>query len=252
MGPCSEFGLTLYRTTSHVGQDADSAWFPPISLPGRQVSAYTALIRPSGQVQIFPVIQGSTFNATPTATPSVEKLRCYCGGRTRYPLPGYDETEANGVELTRGEREYREKNGARWISKNEITNCTGRSKQNAIRTELLQQKRRALLEGSRVSDIPQPELPQELVDALHYDDLNREENRKAEEEARYQGTILEPTISEDASFIVTPLDNTILGDSILEDTQGMRAFFHRDEGGKATHGLSCCSNTGPLMSDIGR
>jgi hypothetical protein len=90
-----------------------------------------------------------------------------------------------------------------------------------------------------VSEVSQPVLPQDTLYVLHCDDLNMmAEDRKAKEEAKYravteQDTILEDTQRMRAHFVrggreerqESGLENG--ADASLSDTREMRSAFHR-------------------------
>ena len=198
----------------------------------RQVSVFTVDIGRSGPVRFLRGSQGFALDATPIAAPSVEKISCTCGAQIRYPLPGYDATEANGVELTRGERENLKRNGGRGIPEYDTTNCTGRSKQRVTRTEWLLEQRRAVAEGSNVSKVSPPVLPQDYLYVLHCDDLNSmAEARKADEEAKKRALTEQ--------------------DTILEDTQGLRGHSNEGGGSEDRPEPGLVENVDTVLSDTG-
>jgi hypothetical protein len=146
----------------------------------RQVFKVTGQFGPSGFEPIFPGSQGPSLNATLTAAPLSEKLSCFkCGAQTRFALPGTEKDDRIGVELSQGEKDRLENNGDQGISNYDITNCTGRSKHNTEKKELLQQRHLAIQQGSRWQEVAQSKLSQAVLYPLHCDDVNT-----MEEEAR--------------------------------------------------------------------
>ena len=178
---------------------------------------------------------------------SPEKVSCTCGAITRTAFPGYDPTEANGCELTKGEKEHCERTGER-PPEYEVTNCRGKSKRIAM-NEMYLSKRAAILSGHKVSPTL---LSQDDINFFHVDDLNgtkfgdpKEWDRDSEDgDQKERGESVDQDQRQKAG---SRKDIA----AILEDTHRMRSGFSRGGERDARQQSSPDNNVEPFLSATG-